>query len=85
MEDAAKRIVEERLGQLDTNLLLDSIRKGKTIGDFYSRSEEIKDEIEKLQNELNELVKRQMKEGFPLSSYQKAYKVLQEKINSLKK
>ena len=44
----------------------------------------IKDEIEKLQNELNELVKRQMKECLPLSSYQKAYKALQEKINSLK-
>ena len=55
------------------------------VGDFYSRSEEIKGEIENLQNELNELVKRQMKECLPLSSYQKAYKALQEKINSLKK
>lgn len=84
VEDAAKVIVEERLGQLDMDLLLDSIRKGKTIGDFYTRSEEIKEEIEKAQNELNELVKRQMKECLPLSSYQKAYKALQEKINSLK-
>ena len=85
VEDASKAIVEERLGKLDTNLLLDSIRKGKTIGDFYSRSEEIKNQIEKTQNELNELVKRQMKECLPLSSYQRDYKALQEKINSLKK
>lgn len=85
VEDAAKAIVEERLEKLNMDLLLDSIRKGKTIGDFYSRSEEIKSQINETQSELNELVKRQMKECLPLSSYQKAYKALQEKINSLKK
>ncbi len=84
VEDAAKAIVEERLEKLDAGLLLDSIRKGKTIGDFYSRSEEIKSQMEKTQNELSELVKRQMKECLPLSGYQKAYKALQEKMNSLK-
>lgn len=84
VEDAARNIIETKLERLDKELLIKSINQGKMIGDFYSKSEKLKLQIEKLQEELNELVKRQMKECLPLSKYQKSYKELQERITSLK-